>query len=68
MIFHWLLMARSGVAGFQIYSGSHRLDKRLIAVHHSPSYAFKVRTRATGLFSLRCVLTNGNFVVVMFRP
>ena len=48
MTFKWRSTATSGLAGFAVFAltgskGSHRLDRKLIAVHPGARYAYRAR-------------------------
>jgi len=65
--FHWKLAHSAGVAGFTLYAGQTRLNARTIAVHAAAAYHSTVHWSGPGRFTLRVLLTNGQFVTVPAR-
>lgn len=65
--FHWKLVHSTGVAGFALYGGQTRLNTRTIAVHAAAAYHSTVHWSGPGRFTLRVLLTNGQFVTVPAR-
>ncbi|MDQ2744945.1 MAG: hypothetical protein M3Z66_21985 [Chloroflexota bacterium] len=64
LIFHWRLVNRSGVNGFLLYAGKHRLSPVLIPVHARAMYRARVKWSA-GPYWLKVVLPSGNIVIPM---
>jgi len=65
--FHWKLAHSAGAAGFTLYAGQTRLNARTIAVHAAAAYHSTVHWSGPGRFTLRVLLTNGQFVTVPAR-
>ncbi len=62
--FRWRTVLPRILAGFYLYAGSHRLDRRIVPVHARPAYVQRVHWRGGGRFTLHVVLRNGSQVVV----
>lgn len=65
--FRWHMAVATGVAGFNLYAGSHRLNQRLVHVHRAPSYRYHVHYGGTRRLSLHIVLVTGRQVSVPVR-
>jgi hypothetical protein len=65
--FHWRLASSAGVAGFNVYAGRHRLNRRLIPAHAGLTYHYRVRWAGSGPYLLRLVL-NGAAQVAAGQP
>jgi len=63
-VVQWQLVQRSGLRGFNLYSGTHRLNHSLIAVHLTNTYRFTVRVPVVGSIVLRGILTDGRVVIL----
>ncbi|MDQ2741923.1 MAG: hypothetical protein M3Z66_06450, partial [Chloroflexota bacterium] len=63
----WRLSRVSGVVGFDLYAGRHRLNARLIPVHRSPVYRYQIPWRGTGPYRVLVLLTSGGAVSVSAR-
>jgi hypothetical protein len=57
--FRWRLASTAGVAGFDVYAGRRRLNKKLIPAHRSRDYRFTARSRARGRLMLWVILDDG---------
>ncbi len=58
--FRWRMAIPSGVAGFDLYAGSRRLNRSLIRLHVQRTYTYTARSgRHSGRYSLRVLLTSG---------
>ncbi|MDQ2741328.1 MAG: hypothetical protein M3Z66_03395 [Chloroflexota bacterium] len=64
IVFHWRLAISEGVVGFNLYRGTHRLNRHLILVHAIPSYQFRTPWTGQGAFALHVVLWNGQDLLV----
>lgn len=62
--FRWRTPMPSVIAGFYLYAGSHRLDRRIVPVHAGPAYIYRVHWRGHRGFTLHVVLRTGSQVVV----
>jgi hypothetical protein len=62
-VFRWSLLTRQGVKGFNLYAGTHKLNKKLIKTHASPTYKKSVTFRK-GTPALRMYLKNGQYFTV----
>ena len=65
--FKWRSTATSGLAGFAVFAmtgskGSHRLDRKLIAVHPGTRYAYRARYAGHGRFMLRALSVRGGWL------
>lgn len=63
-VFHWRVARASGIAGFDVYTGSRRLNARVIPVHTVPTYRYVVHHVRHGPYSLHVVLPTGAQVIV----
>ncbi|MDQ2743156.1 MAG: hypothetical protein M3Z66_12800 [Chloroflexota bacterium] len=59
MTFHWNTAIRTGIAGFAVYAGSHRLNAQPIPVHQAHAYTYRSRWTGHGPYALRILMTNG---------
>lgn len=66
-VFAWRAPSRVGIAGFDLYGGAHRFNRRLIAVHAAPTYHYRARWSGAGRFSLHIILSAGRQIVVPQR-
>jgi len=71
LYFQWRLVASQGVIGFNLFAGSHRLNPRMIAVHHALTYRYIARGRLRlaprmgyGPYTLHVYLNHGPPVVI----
>lgn len=60
----WRVTTNRDIAGFDVYAGVHRLNRRLIAVHRSPFYQYRTRYAGHSKLPLHVLLTSGEQVVV----
>ena len=58
-LFHWRSAASDTILGFNLLSGSHRLNSRMIAAHAGSQYHYRVATRLQGRVTLQAVLRDG---------
>lgn len=63
LVFHWRLAERSGVVGFNLYAGIHRLNARIISVHIGRTYSYRARWMS-GPKTLHILRANGTPVIV----
>jgi len=64
-LFHWRVASGAGVRGFFLTAGTHRLNRRLIAVNaHRQSYAYRSRWQGHGPYLLHGVLQGGAVVTL----
>lgn len=63
-VFHWRVVAHSGVIGFNLYAGHHRLNGRLVRPHPATTYVITLHRRLRGPFSLQLLLRRGDEVRV----
>jgi hypothetical protein len=59
VVFHWRMGIQSGVVGFNLYVGTHRLNPRVVPVHRSRQYTYTARWSRPGHFSLQVLLRSG---------
>lgn len=62
--FTWTLRAASGVIGFSLYAGSHRLNQRPIATHRSSLYRYTARWAGHVPYTLHLIMRNGQQLTV----
>jgi hypothetical protein len=62
--FRWRTVLPRILAGFYLYAGSHRLDRRIVPVHAKPTYVQRLHWRGRGAYSLHVVLRSGSQIVV----
>jgi len=62
--FTWQLAVPQGIAGFDLYAGSHRLNRRPVPVHAGKTYRYAAHWRERAPYSLHVLLTDGRQVVV----
>lgn len=62
VVFRWRMSGSEGLAGFNAYAGTHRLNRQLIPVHRSRSYHYEAPWSRGGPFSLQVVLVDGRSV------
>lgn len=65
--FRWRLASSTGIAGFDLYANSHRLNTRLIRVHRRLTYRYHVRWAGDSGFELQVILTDGQRVTITPR-
>jgi hypothetical protein len=58
LVFQWYLYSRTGVKGFNLYAGKHKLNSHLIATHRSSHYQARVLYRQ-GKRSIQVLYRNG---------
>jgi len=63
-VVQWQLVQRSGLRGFNLYSGTLRLNHSLIAVHAGSTYRFAVHASGGEPIVLRGILTDGREVTL----
>lgn len=51
--FTWHVGTNVGIAGFNLYASGHRLNLRLIPVHHSRTYHYSELVRSGNAFKLK---------------
>lgn len=64
----WRAVNTTGIAGFALFAGQHRLNAHLVRVHRSPRYRYATGWSGTGPYSLGVVLTDGTMLKVKNRP
>ena len=62
--FRWRVSEPSGIAGFNLYAGTRRLNPHIISAHAGRSYKFTTRHPGRGPFSLHVILDDGHEIVV----
>ncbi len=62
LVFHWQRASRSGVVGFNLYAGTHRLNGQLIPVHACAAYRYTTRWTARP-YALHTTLRDGRQIV-----
>jgi len=62
--FSWRLTRTSGILGFDLYAGQHRLNPHLIRGTSRKEYHYRIRGLKRGPFTLRVILTNGRPVAI----
>jgi len=70
LIFRWRIPVSSGVAGFNLYAGRHRLNARIIPAHHGVAYRYQVHWTGAaplGPFRLHVLYRDGHQTVVPAR-
>lgn len=60
----WRMADTVGIAGFDVYGGEHRLNRRRIVPHRSRSYTYRTRWTDRGRLSLRVIMVDGREVTV----
>ncbi len=60
---HWTLARQSGITGFSVYAGMHRLNRRVIPVHAARGYRYTTSWRGTGPYTLHILLRQGQQIV-----
>jgi len=64
-LFHWRVASGAGVRGFFLTAGTHRLNRRLIAVNaHRQSYTYRSRWQGHGPYLLHGILQGGAVVTL----
>jgi hypothetical protein len=53
------MTVHSGVVGFNLYAGTHRLNYHLVLVHARSQYRYTVRYAGAGAFRLEVILSTG---------
>ena len=66
--FHWQLARQDGIAGFDLYAGSHRLNQHLIPVHGTTAYHYTVNWQKQSRFKLDVIFTDGRHLSVAPAP
>ncbi len=64
LTFTWRLAAPRGIAGFDLYAGSHRLNRRPVAAHAGKTYRYATHWHGPAKYSLHVLLTDGRQIVV----
>ena len=60
LVFTWRMANHSGVVGFNLYAGAHKLNARIVPVHTSPRYTVRTPWRhGKRGYTLQIVLRNG---------
>jgi len=62
--FTWTVRAASGVIGFSLYAGTHRLNQRPIVTHRSSLYRYTARWAGHGPYTLHLIMRNGQVLTV----
>lgn len=62
--FTWTLRPASGVIGFSLYAGTHRLNQRPIPTHRSSLYRYTARWAGHGPYTLHLIMRNGQDLTV----
>ncbi len=55
IVVRWRLADQTGIAGFNLYAGTHRVNQQLIPVDRASSYRYAARWIGSGPFSVRAV-------------
>jgi len=67
LIFRWRMTVSSGVAGFNLYAGRHRLNARIIPTHQGLAYRYQVHGTGSGPFRLHVLYRDGHQTIVPAR-
>jgi hypothetical protein len=59
LLVSWRVADASGVLGFNVYVGDHRINPHLIRVHRSPTYRIALHTALIGRVTVRAISTHG---------
>jgi len=65
--FTWTVSNPAQVVGFNLLAGSHHLNRRLIPVHASPVYHYRVVSPAHGRYTLHVLLRDGRQLTVFLQ-
>lgn len=60
ILFHWRLATSAGVAGFNLFAGTHRLNPHIIRAHSSPNYRYRALWAGSGPFGLHILFADGH--------
>ena len=66
LLLSWRLAHPAGVVGFDLFSGSSRINARTIPVHASHQYRFRTTESTAGRYTLDVMLQTGRHIVVPF--
>lgn len=67
VVFHWQMAVWHNVAGFNLYAGTHRLNRHLIDAHRGHSYHYRVHWIGSGPYTLGILLFSGQTLTVTAR-
>jgi len=67
VVLRWRVTAVGGIAGFDLFAGEHRLNRRTIRPHAGRDYRFKTAWSDPDAFLLRVLLVDGGHVTVQAR-
>ncbi len=65
--FRWRVVSNADITGFNLLSGRHRLNARVIAVHPSRGYRYQSHWSGAGRYSLQVLLRSGRTVMIPAR-
>jgi len=63
-LFRWQVDQTAEIVGFNLFRGTHQLNRSLVRVHTALRYHYTVRHAGHGPYTLHIVLTDGREIVV----
>jgi len=64
LLFRWRMALQSGVLGFDLFAGQHRLNAHTIPAHRAAAYRFSTGRRGDAPFTLHVLLAGGGQVTL----
>jgi len=64
LLFRWRMALQSGVLGFDLFAGQHRLNAHTIPAHRAAAYRFSTGRRGHAPFTLHVLLAGGGQVTL----
>lgn len=64
LLFRWRMVTTAGIAGFNVFAGTHRLNARQIRVHRAATYQYRALWFGHGPFALQILFVDGHRTTV----